>query len=453
MKFYDNFLSNISASPDEKYRELHQETINHLFYDTTQHRIIKEQKVIRKDNKFFADYRDKKNYVNKEVWLSNVSDDLINADKSLGDFVEIMFKDMHEMHNYKGQYYLIDLDDKSNKGYEYYICYDTIMPLELPNKCKCVRCNNILKWVDDNTGEIVEFPCYLGNEVSSTNNFVTKKAIVPNMRIIVLVQANEYTKRIVKNQRFMFEHTTAFAVEEIDNFSKERYAGGEVTYVKLYLDYSPIVPNDNVELNLCSYYEPKYKLDITQGDITNIYDYTDTLTANFFIDDVLQENFSNFEWKTSNKNVVTITDSGEIKIVGNVGEQATITCQLINNDKVFDTINVTVIADNSTDNKILSVSPNITELCEDDSVGFICDVYNNGSIVNISNYLINSSQELTENDINCICVGDINSFEIVATENGYRLENVMRSKTPLILTFKAKDCEDVTMTIKMKGLI
>lgn len=452
MKFYDNFLNNISTSPDDKYRELHQETINHLFYDTTQHRIIKEQKVIKKDNKFFADYRDKKNFANKEVWLSNVADDLINPNKSYGDFIDIMFKDMSEMHNYKGQYYLIDLDDKGTH-FEYYICYDTIMPLELPNKCKCVRCNNILKWVDDKTGEIVEFPCYLGNEISSTNNFVTKKAIVPNMRIIVFVQANEYTKRIVKNQRFMFEHTTAFAVEEIDNFSKERYADGEVTYVKLYLDYSPIVPNDNVELNLCSYYEPKYKLDINQGDITNIVNFTDTLTASFYIDDVLQEDFDNFAWKTSDKNVVTIDEYGNIKIVGDVGEQATITCSLINNANVFDTIKVTVMEDVSSDNKILSVSPIITELCEDESIDFVCNIYNNGNLVHNVNYLINSNQELSNNDINCLCVGDVNSFEITQTENGYNLTNIMRSKTPLILKFSANNCEDVTMNIKMKGLI
>ena len=58
----------------------------------------------------------------------------------------------------------------------------------------------------------------------------------------------------------MFEHHTAFKVEEINNFMREQGTDGQITCVKIYVNYSPIIPNDNVELNICDYYDMDYTL-------------------------------------------------------------------------------------------------------------------------------------------------------------------------------------------------
>lgn len=452
IEFYSNYLNNIYETPDEKHRSLHQATLNNRFDDTTQLRVIKEQQIDSNGNVFFKPYNDDSNYTDYEVWLSTVSDDLINDNKSFSDFVDILFKDMSHTVNYKGQYYKIDYTDNGN-NYDYYICYDTINELRIPMKTKCVRCNNILKWIDDETGKIIEYPCYLGNDISSTNDYVTKKITVPNTRIIVFVQANEWTKKIVRNQRFMFEHNTAFRVEAIDNFSKERKASGKVTYIKLYLQYSAILPTDNTTENLCSYYEPKYTVDIEQDDMEVESNSTGTLTAKFYIDDVLEVDYNNFKWKSSNNDVVTIQENGEYTVVGEVGTYANIICSLDGNDNVFDTIRLDV-AENATSEKVLDITPNITSIYEEESVDLICNILNNGTQINNTNeteYKINSDS-ISGTQINCNHYGKNGSYSIESIENGYRITNNKTTTEPLILVFNAEGCDNVRLSIKLKGL-
>ena len=450
--FYNNYLTNVYQTPDEKHRSLHQATLNKRFDDTTQLRVIKEQLLETDSSDFFKPYEDDNNYSSHEVWLSTVSDDLINTNKSFSDFVDIMFKDMSHTTNYKGQYYKIDYTDNGD-NYDYYICYDTINELSIPMRTKCVRCNNILRWIDDESGDIIEFPCYLGNDISSTNDYVTKKITVPNMRMIVFVQANQWTRKIVRNQRFMFEHKTAFTVEEIDNFSKERKANGEVTYIKLYLQYSAILPNDNKEENLCSYYEPKYNIEIEQDNIESVQNSTGRLTAKFYIDDVLQNSYTNFKWASSNSDVVTIQNNGEYSVIGEVGTYANIICSLDGNNNVFDTIRIDVV-ENVNNNRIIDITPKISSLYEEESVDLVCNILENGTQINNTdkvNYKINS-ESVSGTQINCNHYGKNGSYSIESITNGYRITNNHTTTEPLILIFNADGCEDVRLSIKLKGL-
>ena len=96
------------------------------------------------------------------------------------DFVKILFKDIDHKQNYKGQYYKINLDGEHE---EYYICYDKMNRLSQVSDFSCVRCNNVLTWIDE-YGKIVEMPCYLGTDISSTNNLINKDGTVPNTRLI-----------------------------------------------------------------------------------------------------------------------------------------------------------------------------------------------------------------------------------------------------------------------------
>lgn len=419
-----NYLDKIAQTPKEYYQGLVQATINDQWDNTTQLYTIKEQSALP-----FVD-----EYTEYEAWVDAISDNLVNTSKVYSDFVKVLFKDIDHKQNYKGQYYKINLDGEHE---EYYICYDRMNNLSQVTDFNCVRCNNVLTWIDE-YGNILTMPCYLGTDISSTNNLISKDGIVPNTRLIILVQANEYTMSIVKNQRFMFQHSTAFKVEEVNNYMQEQGTNGQVTCVKMYVDYSAILPTDNKELNICDYYKSDYTLKIDQGDIEQINGFSGQLTAtvkngNDIVDVPLK-------WSTSDFNVIEIDDQGNYQVVGEIGSMGQITCCMEGNENVSDTITITIVKDYLPEKKIVINPNNITSLSEGDNVEFICGVYIEG--------------EKQTDIVKCV-TNSINPYAYTLSEtvDGYKLVVLMQSDESLVLTFSADGCDDVVMTIELLGLI
>lgn len=421
-----SYNENIAQTPKEYWESLHQATLDTMWQDTTQIYKIKEQNALP-----FTD-----EYTEYEAWVSTVSDDLINYSKVYSDFVRLFYRDLNHKQNYKGQYYKFALDGEHE---ETYICYDRMNLSTLTADFKVVRCNNVLTWIDD-YGNIITLPCYLGTDVTSTNNLIGKDGIVPNARMIILVQANEFTKSIVKNQRFMFEHSTAFKVEEVNNFMQEQGTNGQVTCVKIYINYSAIIPNDNTELNICDYYKVGYTLEINQqDDIEQENGFVGSLTATV---KNLGEIVNDIEliWESSDNTVVQINENGEYKIVGADGDKATITCRMKANKDIYDSIEITVV-NTVVSNKTIVVSPNeISVLKEKQSVVFVPKVFNEG-------------EELPDT-VACVPSGaKPYCYTLVPVSNGYILTILKKSNIPLTLTFKATDCADYVMDIKLIGLL
>lgn len=420
-----SYLHNVKETPDEYYRGMIQAIILDQWTNTTQLYTIKEQKALPFENI----------YEEVEAWVNTVSEDLINYSKVYSDFVEILFKNINHKQNYKGQYYKINLDGEHE---ETYICYDRMNKLTTVSEFKCVRCNNVLTWLDKN-GNVVQIPCYLGTDISSTNNLINKDGIVPNTRLIILVQANEYTKSIIKNQRFLFEHSTAFKVEEVNNYMQEQGTEGEVTCVKIYIDYSAILPEDNIELNVCDYYKTNYNLTIDQGnDIIQSKDFEGKLTATLLLNEIVVDN--PLKWISKNEKVVTINDLGEYKIIGEDGTSAKIICCMKDNENINAEIEIQVDSSYTPTKKIV-VSPFINILDEDESIEFSAKVYKEGEII--------------EGEILCTPSGVSDKYYILekTEEDNFILTNIHKSNEPLVLTFSSEDCEDFVMEIILNGLL
>ena len=419
-----NYLDKIVQTPKEYYQGLVQATINDQWINTTQLFTIKEQSALP-----FVD-----EYTEYEAWVDVISDNLINTSKVYSDFVKVLFKDIDHKQNYKGQYYKINLDGEHE---EYYICYDKMNRLSQVSDFNCVRCNNVLTWVDE-YGKILTMPCYLGTDISSTNNLVSKDGIVPNTRLIILVQANEYTMSIVKNQRFMFQHSTAFKVEEVNNYMQEQETDGQVTCVKIYVDYSAILPSDNKELNICDYYKTNYTLTIDQNDIEQTNGFSGQLTAtvkdgNDIVDMPLK-------WSTSDSEVVEIDEQGNYQVIGEIGSMGQITCSMADNESIHDTITIKVVDDYLPEKKIIINPNNITELNQGQVIDFTCGVYIEG--------------EKQDDIVTCIPSGaDVYSYTLAETLDGYKLTVRQESDNDLVLTFSADGCDDVIMTIELLGLL
>ena len=424
LEFLENYMSYIAQTPKEYHRGLIQATIDSRWEDTTQIHMVKEQSALP-----FVD-----EYTEYEAWVDAISDNLVNTSKVYSDFVKILFKDIDHKQNYKGQYYKINLDGEHE---EYYICYDKMNRLSQVSDFNCVRCNNVLTWVDE-YGKILTMPCYLGTDISSTNNLVSKDGIVPNTRLIILVQANEYTMSIVKNQRFMFQHSTAFKVEEVNNYMQEQETDGQVTCVKLYVDYSAILPSDNKELNICDYYKTNYTLTIDQGDIEQTQGFKGKLTATVkngtdVIDVPLK-------WSTNDSDVVEIDEQGNYQVTGEIGSMGQITCSMADNESIYDTITIKIVEDYLPEKKIIINPNNIIELNQGQVIDFTCGVYIEG--------------EKQDDIVTCIPSGaDVYSYTLAETLDGYKLTVRQESDNDLVLTFSADGCDDVVMTIELLGLL
>ena len=232
---YSQYINNIAQSPSDTYNSITQETIKKQWDNTTQLRMVQEE-----------NYPFNQEYTEYEAWISTISNVSVNTDKIIGDYIGILFKDCDHPQNYKGQKYIYNNDT--------YLCYDRLNKLTQVSDFKCIRCNNVMSWIDRNSKNIYTEPMFLGYEVSSTNNQISKEGTIGNSRLIIFCQANEKTKSISINQRFIFQHKSAFKVEEINNYNQESGTNGDVTFLKFHMVKDTINPQtDNVELNLADY--------------------------------------------------------------------------------------------------------------------------------------------------------------------------------------------------------
>lgn len=416
------YLNNIAETPNEMYRNLNQATIDSQWEDTTQVITIKEQVALPFEN----------SYEEYEAWIDNVSDNLVNTSKNYSDFVNVLFRDINHKQNYKGQYYRINLDGEHE---EIYLCYDRINKLNQIPEFKCVRCNNVLTF-RDKYGKPIEIPCYLGEDISSTNNLISKDGITPNSRMVIFTQCNEYTSKIKRNQRFLFEHSTAFKVEEVDNYIREEGTNGIVTFIKIYVDFSALLPQDNVSLNLCDYDVP-YSIFIKEEDTLN----SSTTGSGQFEWSIFDKDNQPINlpiiWKSSDDNIVTVDQKGNYRIVGKYGQKAVLTVCLEDNESICDTVEISVERIYTINQSIIVLPDTIKEIYENQTIDFECGAY-------IDNVKQNKY-------ITCVGSGaDSSKYTITKTSKGFSIKSLAYSKEPLILTFSCSNYPSTVVQLKMK---
>ena len=425
MDWYNNYINKLAQTPHDSWRGLNQASIDTSWLDTTQIRKIKEQQYPFGDN-----------YIEYEVWVDTVADVSINTSKEISDFIEVLFKDINHPLNHRGQKYLYDPSGEGS--IQTYLCYDTIEPLSQVAKTKLVRCNNYLKWIDNKNGYIVKEPCFVGYELTSTNNQISKNGIVENRRLVCLIQGNEYTKRIVPNQRFILNHNSAFKVTQVNAFMMDDINTEDTPMIELFIEWTSILPSDDLENNLADVNYNDYIITFDMDSIKEPNGYNGTINATVTRNKEIID--SDVVWYSNDVDVVSIDENGNYTIVGSVGQTTTITCYLDGDTNIKSDINVEVIDNEQTD-YLLSVSPIVTQITQLDTQKFDCCVYVNGH---------------RDDTIAITCTPswvDDNFYELTNEENTYYLTNKRRSNNALTLTFSAENCDDVVMSIKLKGLI
>lgn len=424
MDFYRSYLLNIAESPNETYRSLSQETINSVWTNTTQLRTIKEQS-----------YPFTNVYTEYEAWIDTVTDITVNTTKVSGDYIGILFKDIDHTLNHRGQKYLYAPDGVSENTY---LCYDKLNPLTQVPDFKAIRCNNHLTLMLDD-GSIIKEPCAIGYEITATNNSVTKDATVNQRRMVILVQGNEYTKDIKLNQRFIFQHKQAYKITEMNVLNQEDANDENVTLYTFYVEWSTVSnATDNLELNLADYYQSNYKLSINSTDLSLSNGTSGQLTSTVLLNDTEMTSVP-VQWSTSDLNVVTIDSQGNYHVVGSNGSTATITCSIIGHSEVSDSITLSVVATPIV-SKELIVNPSGTiSILQGREQTISYGVYSNG---------------ILQSDVVTVVPSgaSINNYTLTYDTNNVKVKNVLKSTTPLTLTFTSGTMTQV-VTIKLGGVI
>lgn len=440
LEFYQNYLNNLAQTPSQFYKDQLQNTIDYFFTDNTQVRTIKEQSYP------FSDV-----YTEYQVYVDTVSDLTVAYQKTISDFIQITFQDCSHALNVRGQKYLYAPD---GTDYQTYLCYDEINPLTHIADLKAVRCNNYINWINS-SGEIVQEPIYLGYELFSTNNQISKEGIVPQRRLVVYMQGNTNTKQIELNQRFMLNHGTVFKVTEFNSFVMDDTTNGDVTMLCMYIEWASLLPTDNTALNLCNYNPDDYSLTLNPTVIQNV-----TGNKGTIIPTILYKGSvitADLNWVSSNTSVCTIDSSGNYELLGTDGQTAIITCSIVNTT-VNQTINVTV-SNFATTSDIITVTPVINEIFEGESQIFTCSTTSNEGlypyyIVYPYSKTYPSGNWNYNETVNCVPNWTNNNYyTLTQVSGGWKLNCIAQTDNILTLSFESGTLKPIVMNISLNSLL
>ena len=424
MEFLDNYLNNLSEQPSTYYHNFSQALFDEYFYDNMNIKQIKEQAYP------FTDV-----YTEYDCVIDTVSDISTNTNKVSGDYINILFKDIDHTLNHRGQKYLYKPDGINENTY---LCYDKLQPLSIVPDFKAIRCNNHLT-IMLSDGTIVKEPCSIGYEMSATNNGITKDGTIAQRRLVCLVQGNSNTKDIKLNQRFILQHRQAFKITEMNVLNQEDAVSEDVTLYTFYIEWSSILPTDNLELNLADYYQSNYTLKINSSNLSLSQGATGQLSATVTLNDAIVTG-TPLKWSTSHSDVIKIDSQGNYQVVGLNGSTSLITCSIDGNETIYDTINV-IVADTPTINKEIIINPSSNfDILQGISKDITYGVYD-------GNTLTSDVIMVTPSGAN------VNNYTLTYSSGKVTVKNLLKSTTKLTLTFTSGTLASKTVNITLRGIM
>lgn len=328
-------------------------------------------------------------------------------------------------------------------GRNYYLVTNVDGGAGLVTTCEVRRCNNTLRFFDENGNKIYE-PCIIDQVLRFTNNNDTMTIVTGKAEQYVWCQRNSRTVKIQPNDRFLFgvpEQRIGFRL----------YAGG------LGNSLNTITGDDNSP-SVTQFYMEEYEMDYQQDDIingfanVNRFEYSiDISENNTFYDIGVKSQFNavvykgkdivekDILWKSSDEEIISI-DGNEFETLkaGTVKIYAI----MADNKNVYGSMTITVLEDGSAETKYdILVSPDIDYVLEGETLTVNVDLYKNG---------------IKQNDLIEIVDVSVNvprkNYKLTVNGNSFTIEN---KKFYLLDTLKVQcTWEDITKTFEftLRGL-
>ena len=415
MEFFNNYINHYAESPNDNWRNLQQATITSLFEDTTIKRTILEEKV-----PFNQEYQE------IEAWVGTVTDSTTNTEKDSNDYRSLYFEDCtHDVG--RGLYYQYDNN--------YWLVYDSSTDLESISNVKIRRCNNRLKWIDKNSGELLDYPCIIEYTLSATQPNVTADITTIGGRVSIIVQGNEKTRKIKKNTRFIFGEQ-AYKFNNWNNYMMSDYDAKTATLLFMDFTVDNVQPTDDLENGIADSTEYKYMVKILEEDFSQIKGFTGKLNAIVILNG--QEVERNIIWKSEDENIISVDNEGNYTLLGENGQSCKIYA-CIENSNVCSFITIE-IEEEIIEKSDIVIDPLITEIPHLQVEVINANLYKNGV--------------RQDDKVECIPSGLDNSYYYLVDmgNNQFKIANNKISKdVPLTLTFRCGDYEE-SIDIKLTPL-
>lgn len=314
-----------NKTPKQDYINLVQETLNEQFYNASDVYTIQEETSVGSGQ-----------YQNVDVRVNN----LINpttADNVEDDFKKLIFPDLDHSVNL-GRFYLFDDN--------YWITTNVDKIKSLAQTVIIRRCNNVLRWIDEQTGALYEEPCSIGYLIKENRDYSTAGSaiVVPSGMVDCFFQINTRTNKIKPTQRFLFgnpNNWTSYRVEGggINNFNNQKTLDNNSATLGRYglsVDFIN-EQTDNLTLGIANAYTNVYEITLNQSTGSGSTSQTIQLEATVTLND--ETVTRNVTWTSSNTAVATVSSTGLVTILAT--GNSTITCSLENNSTVSDTCVIT----------------------------------------------------------------------------------------------------------------
>lgn len=235
LPMYQSMLQLRDTTPYDYYKNFQQALINSQWTNTTTLYTVNEQEDIN-----VWQFNEIQVHLNHAIAM--VTKGLPNGD----DFRKINFQNLdHEI--VRGLYYMFDNN--------YWIVTFTDEAELLTKNVMVRRCNNWLRWVDKNTGKLIEYPCVVAYDATSPQNQIDNDIITPNNGLFIIVQGNNDTLTIETNQRFIL-NGRPFKIAGYNNALMESSIdeSPNLLYFDTYLD--EISPYDDLNNGIANNFEP-----------------------------------------------------------------------------------------------------------------------------------------------------------------------------------------------------
>lgn len=305
-------------------------------------------------------------------------------------------------------------------GRNYYLVTNVDKGSGLSTSAEVRRCNNTLRFFDENGNKIYE-PCILDQVLRFTNNNDTMTIVTGKAEQYVWCQRNSRTVRIKPNDRFLFgvpEQRIGFRL----------YAGGlgnslntitgddhSPTLTQFYIEeYEINYQEDDIENGFASAERYEYSIDISENN--TYFDIGSTAVLNAVVYRGKEVVNKEVIWTSSDDEILSITDNTLTTI--SAGE-VTLYATMKDNKDVYGSISVTVLDSESEDDvyKIL-INPDINYVLERETISITACLYKNGIAQDDLLTIVDVSENVPKQNYKLTVEG--NTFTIVNKEKFLR---------------------------------
>lgn len=391
------------ATPNDYYRDLAQSFIDQSWTNNAAKTPenggeIKEQTGIGSDE-----------YKIIDAWVKTTVGDVTAGMRDSGDFLKIYFRDIDHIVA-RGLYYQF--------YNSWWICNEFGHFSGIAQDAGLRRCNNVLKIVDPENGSVFITPCVVDYDMSSPSVQVSRYILTPNNHATVMVQGNADTLRLFKtNTRYVLGNRP-FKLYGYQNALNLNLTMDYDTllYLDLYLD--EIHDGDDLVNGVAYNGDYNYQIKINSADMTLSAGSTGTLTVDVMLNG--KEVDRSVIWKTSNPEIVTIDQNGNYAVVGEVGQSVDIIVTLDGNNKVGNSITIT-IGQQSVEPKIY-LDPAFDTIREYQTIEFDVKIGMGGNVLATTGAMVSLDSEARE------------YLSVKRTTSGWALTCNKRSPEPLTMT-------------------